>query len=196
MRGRSLLVAVIVAALVGAPANVSAHVVRARCVDGLLSGQGRLGPRYCDVDGMADGVCTFSLPGFCEFTCSTETVTLPVRHRRVVRVRQRGGVTKFILSCHLPVPCDKAHRCTAVTRTCEDGVLGPMEEGQCDLDQEVNGTCTFGFFCLEVCGRLVESVEVPVGQSRIVQRGDLPTIDVTQYRLRCGQPHAVEGDQK
>ena len=42
MRGRSLLVAVIVAALVGAPANVSAHVVRARCVDGLLSGQGRL----------------------------------------------------------------------------------------------------------------------------------------------------------
>ena len=75
-------------------------------------------------------------------------------------------------------------------------MLGPMEEGQCDLDQEVNGTCTFGFFCLEVCGRLVESVEVPVGQSRIVQRGNLPTIDVTQYTLRCGQPHAVEGDQK
>ncbi len=72
-----------------------------------------------------------------------------------------------------------------MTRTCEDGVLGPMQEGQCDLDQQANGACTFGFFCLEVCGSLVDSVAVPVGQSRIVQRGNLPGITVTQYMLRC-----------
>ena len=83
-----------------------------------------------------------------------------------------------------------------MTRTCEDGVLGPVEEGQCNLDQQANGASMFGFFCLNVCRSLVESVVVPVGQSRIVQRGNLPRIDVTQYTLRCGQPHAVEGDQK
>jgi len=83
-----------------------------------------------------------------------------------------------------------------VTRTCKDGALGPVEEGQYDLDQQANGACTFGFFCLEVCGSLVESVVVPVGQSRIVQRGNLSLITVTQYRLRCGQPRPVEGDRK
>src|SRR5437667_7454917 len=41
-----------------------------------------------------------------------------------------------------------------------------MQEGQYDLDQQANGTCTFGFFCLEVCGSLVESVVVPVGQAQ------------------------------
>src|SRR6266481_10222902 len=75
--------------------------------------------------------------------------------------------------------------CCAVTRTCVDGVLGPAKEGQCDLDQQANGTCTFGFFCLEVCGRLVESVAVPVGQDRIVERPNLPLITATQYTLRC-----------
>src|SRR5438132_8383599 len=60
-----------------------------------------------------------------------------------------------------------------------------MQEGQCDLDQQANGTCTFGFFCLEVCGRLVESVAVPVGQARIVERPNLPLITVTQHTLRC-----------
>ena len=54
-----------------------------------------------------------------------------------------------------------------------------------DLDQQANGTCPFGFFCLEVCGSLVESVVVPVGQSRLVERGNLPGITVTQYMLRC-----------
>ena len=83
-----------------------------------------------------------------------------------------------------------------MTRTCVDGVLGPVKEGRCDLDQRVNGTCTFGFFCLEVCGRLVDTVVLPVGQSRIVQRGNLPLITVTQYILRCGQPRRVEGDRK
>ena len=83
-----------------------------------------------------------------------------------------------------------------VTRTCEDGALGPMQEGQCDLDQQANGTCTFGFFCLEVCGHLVESVAVPVGQARIVERPNLPLITVTQYTLRCGLPRRVEGDRK
>ena len=185
MRASRLLVATMLAALLVAPANVSARVVRVRCVDGLLPMLGRLGPRYCDVDEKTDGVCTFSLPGFCEFTFSTETVTLPVRHRRVVRIGGRAGITKYVLSCRLPVPCDEEHHCSRVTRTCEDGVLGPMQEGQCDLDQQVNGTCTFGFFCLEVCGPSVENVAVPVGQSRLVERGNLPGITVTLYTLRC-----------
>ncbi len=180
-----LLVATVLAALLGTPASASARVVRVRCVDGLLSMLGRLGPRYCDVDEKTDGVCTFALPRCGEVACSPEIVTLPVRHRRAVRVRDRGGVTTFRLSCRLPVPCDEEHHCTPVTRTCEDGALGPMQEGQCDLDQQANGTCTFGFFCLEVCGRLVESVAVPVGQARIVERPNLPLITVTQYTLRC-----------
>jgi hypothetical protein len=146
---------------------------------------GRLRPRYCDVDEKTDGVCTFALPRCGEFGCSPETATLPVRHRRVVRVRDLRGATTFVLRCRLPVPCDEEHRCTAVTRTCEDGVLGPMQEGQCDLDQQANGTCTFGFFCLEVCGRLVDTVVLPAGQSRLVERGNLPGITVTRYTLRC-----------
>ena len=69
-----------------------------------------------------------------------------------------------------------------------------MREGQYDLDQQANGTCPFGFFCLEVCGSLVESVVVPVGQSRLVERGNLPGITVTQYTLRCvPRPEAREG---
>ena len=60
-----------------------------------------------------------------------------------------------------------------------------MQEGQYDLDQQANGVCTFGFFCLEVCGSLVESVVVPVGQARVGQRGNLPHVTVTQYTLRC-----------
>jgi len=54
----------------------------------------------------------------------------------------------------------------------------------------------FGFFCLNVCRSLAESVVVPVGQSRIVRRGNLPLITVTQYILRCGQRRRVEGDRK
>src|SRR2546425_9059491 len=186
VRPSRLPVAIVLAALLGAPADVSARVARVRCVDGLLSMLGRLGPRYCDVDEKTDGVCTFVLPRCdSEVACSSEIVTLPVRLRRVVRVRECGGVTTFTLSCRLPVPCDEEHHCTPVTRTCEDGVLGPMQEGQCGLDQQANGTCTFGFFCLEVCGRLVESVAVPVGQARIVERPNLPLITVTQYTLRC-----------
>src|SRR3989442_15917880 len=86
--------------------------------------------------------------------------------------------------------------CCAVTRTCKDGALGPVEEGQYDLDQQANGACTFGFFCLEVCGSLVESVVVLVGQSRLVERGNLSGITVKLYTLHCGQPHGVEGDRK
>ena len=71
-----------------------------------------------------------------------------------------------------------------------------MQEGQCNLDQQANGACMFGFFCLNVCRSLVESVVVLVSQSRIVQRGNLPLITVTQYTLRCAQPRRVEGDRK
>ena len=112
MPASRLLVATVLAALLGTPASASARVVRVRCVDGLLSMLGRLGPRYCDMDEKTDGVCTFALPRCGEVACSPEIVTLPVRHRRAVRVRDRGGVTTFRLSCRLPVPCDEEHRCT------------------------------------------------------------------------------------
>jgi len=62
-----------------------------------------------------------------------------------------------------------------------------MQEGQYDLDQQANGVCTFGFFGLEVCGSLVESVVVPVGQSRLVERGNLSGITVKLYTLHCGR---------
>ena len=52
-------------------------------------------------------------------------------------------------------------------------------------DAGSDGTCTFGFFCLEVCGSLVESVVVPVGQSRLVERGNLSGITVKLYTLHC-----------
>jgi len=65
-----------------------------------------------------------------------------------------------------------------------------LKKEQCNLDQQANGACMFGFFCLNVCRSLVESVVVPVGQSRIVQRGNLPLITVTQYTfaLRATAP--------
>src|SRR5437773_5724307 len=112
VRPSRLPVAIVLAALLGAPADVSARVARVRCVDGLLSMLGRLGPRYCDVDEKTDGVCTFALPRCGEVACPPEIVTLPVRHRRAVRVPDRGGVTTFRLSCRLPVPCDEEHHCT------------------------------------------------------------------------------------
>jgi len=46
-------------------------------------------------------------------------------------------------------------------RTCEDGVLGPVEEGTVRLDQQSERDLHVGSFCLEVCGSLVESVAVP-----------------------------------
>src|SRR5262245_57928630 len=48
---------------------------------------------------------------------------------------------------------------------------------------QANGVCTFGVSCLAVCGPFVRTVSVPVGETRIVQRGNLPRIDVTQYTL-------------
>ena len=53
------------------------------------------------------------------------------------------------------------------------------------MDEQANGVRTFGFYCLEVCGPLVGTASVPVGETRIVERGNLPRIDVTQYTLRC-----------
>lgn len=98
---------------------------------------------------------------------------------------RRIGTSRVVFRCRVPVPCDEEHHCAAVTRTCQDGVPGPVEEGQCDVDEQANSVCTFGFYCLEVCGPLVGTATVPVGETRIVQRGNLPRIDVTQYTLRC-----------
>jgi hypothetical protein len=35
-----------------------------------------------------------------------------------------------------------------------------------------------------VCGPLVETVAAPVGQPRVVSRGNLPSLDVTSFTLR------------
>ena len=65
-------------------------------------------------------------------------------------------------------------------------VFRPPEEGRCDFDGQVDGSCTFGFFCLEVCGpEPRETVVVPVGETRVVQRPNLPGLDRTEYTLRC-----------
>ena len=72
-----------------------------------------------------------------------------------------------------------------MTRTCDDGVLVPGGEGECDIDEKADGACTFGFYCWEACGPLVGTVTVPVGEARTVERGNLPGLDVTQYTLRC-----------
>jgi len=61
-----------------------------------------------------------------------------------------------------------------------------MQEGQCDLDRQASGACSFGFFCSKVCGSArVTDVEVPVGESRIVQSVALPRVGVTRYTLHC-----------
>jgi len=53
----------------------------------------------------------------------------------------------------------------------------------------VNGVCSFPFFCLEVCGSVPrETVVVPVGETRIIQRPRLPETGVTQFTLRCLSP--------
>lgn len=156
------------------------------------------GTPFCNQDEPGDGVCTFAICSVCPFTrgcvgpesgvCpdgglppGAEVVTVPMKQKRVRRI----GTTRVVFRCRAPMPCDAEHRCTAVTRTCGDGVLGPVQEGQCDLDEQANGVCTFGFFCVEVCGPLVGTLAVPVGETRLVQRANLPRISVTQYTLRC-----------
>ena len=81
---------------------------------------------------------------------------------------------------------------TALRLICRDGdpntVASPRGFGEqpfCNHDEPGDGVCTFGFYCLEVCGPLVGTVTVPVGETRIVQRGNLPRINLTQYTLRC-----------
>jgi hypothetical protein len=183
--GRRLVAGVMFAASLAA--NTWAGVVHVHCVDGLLPRIGRLGAHYCDLDGMTDGACTVVLPRCRQLGCgSGQGVSVLTRHRRVVRVRSFGGIATYVLRCRPPVPCDEAHHCTEVARNCEDGVLGPMEEGQCDLDRQTSGACLFGFFCSKVCGSArVTDVEVPVGESRIVQGVALPRVGVTRYTLHC-----------
>ena len=175
---------------------------RLTCRDGdpniVVSPRGLGGMPFCNHDEPGDSVCTFAICSDCLFTrgcvgpesgvCpagelppGAEVVTVPVKQKRVRRIVN----SRVVFRCRAPVPCDEDHRCAAVTRTCEDGVLGPVQEGQCDLDEQANGVCTFWFFCLEVCGPLVGTMTVPAGETRIVRCGNLPRIDVTQYTLRC-----------
>jgi hypothetical protein len=153
----------------------------------LLPTLGRIAPRYCDIDGKTDGACTFALPRCGQLGCGAgEFITVLTAYRRIVRVRSFGGVTTYSLHCRRPLPCDDAHRCTAVTRTCVDGIPGTMQEGQCDLDQQVSDACLFGFFCSNVCGsQPVDDVEVPVGESRIVQSPKDSQDGVSRYTLHC-----------
>jgi hypothetical protein len=179
-----------------------ATALRLTCRDGdpntVVSPRGLGGQPFCNHDAPGDGTCTFSVCSACPFTrgcvgpesgvCAdgalppgAQVVTVPVKEKRVRRI----GTSRVVFRCRPPLPCDAEHHCATATRTCQDGVLGPTEEGQCDVDEQANGVCTFGFYCLEVCGPLVGTVSVPVGESRVVQRGNLPGIDVTQYTLRC-----------
>lgn len=175
---------------------------RLTCRDGdpntIVSPRGSGGPPFCNHDQPGDGACTFAICSVCPFTrgcvgpeagvCpegelppSAQVVTVPVKQKRVRRI----GTSRVVFRCRPPIPCDVQHHCSSVAVTCTDGVLGPKREGQCDVDDQANGVCTFGFYCLEVCGPLIGTVAVPVGETRIVQRGNLPRIDVTQYTLRC-----------
>ena len=86
-------------------------------------------------------------------------------------------------------------RVTRVVRTtCRDGVaVAPFTEPGCDWDLACDDTCTFAFFCLELCevnpppgsptfgGQLA----VPVGHKKVIKRGQLPSINVTKFILRC-----------
>ena len=182
--------------------TATATTRRLTCRDGdpntVVSPRGPGGPPFCNHDQPGDGVCTFAVCSTCPFTegcvgpesgvCpdgalppGARVVAVPVRRKRVRRI----GTTRVVFRCRAAPPCDPAHDCAAVTRSCRDGVAGPQEEGRCDVDGQANGVCTFGFYCLEVCGPLVETVAVPVGETRIVRRGNLPRVDVTQYTLRC-----------
>src|SRR5882724_8247399 len=81
-----------------------------------------------------------------------------------------------------------------VRTTCRDGVaVAPVTEPGCDWDLACDDTCTFAFFCLELCevnpppgsptpgGQLA----VPVGHKKVIKRGQLPSIHVTKFILRC-----------
>jgi len=191
MRDRLAFLSAVLALLTASVTHASWKLT---CVDGSpqavvkVPGQPARPVDWATCDAVGDGICNFTIDRtgcFCpaKGCCGFDEFAVPVRREHVARHNLHDP--KLRLRCRAPLPCDAEHRCTPVTRTCEDGVLGPVEEGQCDLDQQVNGVCMFGFFCLEVCGPLVESVVVPVGESRIVERGNLPRIDVTLYTLRC-----------
>jgi len=168
----------------GAPAAARRRV---KCVEGLTGPPTVTRPVECDADGQTDGICTFVRCPLCRlcfppgpvFVCDLEhPIRVPVSRSRV-----RG---RLVLRCQAPATCDGDPQCTAVTRSCQDGMLGPPEEGRCDFDGQVDGSCTFGFFCLEVCGpEPRETVVVPVGETRVVQRPNLPGLDRTEYTLRC-----------
>lgn len=192
---RALALALVVA--MAAPTSAR----RLTCRDSgpnLVTRRGLVAAPFCNHDAPGDGICTFAICSACPFTrvcvgpesgvCpdgelppGAEVVAVPVKKRHVRRI----GTERVVFRCRPPAPCDIEHRCGTVTKACHDGLTGALEEGQCDIDGQVNGVCTFGFYCLEVCGGLVDTVSVPAGETRIILRGNLPRIDVTQYLLRC-----------
>jgi hypothetical protein len=191
MQVRVTLVSTVLALLT---ASETQAAWKATCVDGRaqavvkVPGQSAQPVDWVTCDTLGDGICNFTVERtgcFCpaKGCCGVDEFAVPVRRQRILRHNSTGP--KLRLRCRAPIPCDAEHRCAPVTRTCEDGLAAPVGEGQCDLDEQANGVCTFGFYCLEVCGSLVETVAVPVGETRIILRGNLPRIDVTQYTLRC-----------
>ena len=123
------------------------------------------------------------------------------------RARRRAGgaplralgliFTAALVASILPAP--KAHarfpRVTQVVRaTCRDGVVrGAVTEPGCDWDLACNDTCTFAFFCVDACEvdpppgspTLGGQFAVPVGEKKIIKRGQLPSINITKFVLRC-----------
>lgn len=188
-------------ALLPALTATPAAALRLTCRDGdpnlVISPRGLGGPAYCNHDEPGDGVCTFAVCGrlcprcvdIMSSVCPDGSlppraveVNVPVKQ---TRVRVLDG-SKVRFRCRTPVPCDAEHNCTPMTLTCEDGVAA---DRTCDFDQQVNGVCTFAFYCLEVCGSTPkETVVVPVGETRVIQRPQLPRIGIAQLTLRCLPP--------
>ena len=167
---------------------------------------------FCNHDEAGDGICTFTICDRCAFTrhcvgpsngvCRAGTVPprmtiqVPMRKKRVrrigtttIRFRCRAGTavttttTLPSVACETPSAC-MPPECIFAALDCHDGMENTGTG--CDLDREVNGTCSFGFYCSELCAPTpLATVTVPVGQSCIVTRGNLPGFSVTQYTLRC-----------
>lgn len=191
--GRVAMSLALVPAMLAAPAAASRLTCRDGAPNVVVSRRGVGGPAFCNHDEPGDGVCTFAACGPCGFSAhcagpqmgvcpagaplppDAKVVTVPVNHR----VRRFGTTFR----CRTPVPCDVEHRCTASTLTCTDGV---QTDRTCDYDRQVDGVCTFAFYCLEVCGPSpIGTVVVPIGETRVVQQPRLPRIGVSQLTLRC-----------
>jgi len=176
---------------------------RLTCRDGdpnvVISPYGPGGTPFCNHDEPGDGVCTFAICSRCPFTrgcvgpqsgvCpdgvplppGAKVVIVPVNAKRVRRI----GTMRVAFRCEALAPCDREHRCAAGTGTCVDGLVAGQT---CDADQQVNGICTYAFQEGLTATAPNETVIVPVGETRIIQRWPSPAEGRFQFTLRCLTP--------